>query len=86
MITGSFTYTYDKLDRLVNGTDGSNMTEIVNYDDMGNILSLKRDNQSAITYSYENGNKSNRLMGSRVGLPATLPMMQMGMRSRIGTG
>lgn len=68
VITSSFTYTYDRLDRLVNGTDGSNMTEIMSYDDMGNILSLKRDNQATIAYSYENGNKSNRLMGISGGL------------------
>lgn len=68
VVTGSFTYTYDRLNRLVSGTNGSAMTEIVSYDDMGNILSLKRDNQAAIVYSYENGNKGNRLIGISGGL------------------
>ncbi len=46
-----FTYQYDKLNRLVNGT-ATGMSEILDYDVMGNIKSLDRDNEGAKNYSY----------------------------------
>ncbi|TKC54975.1 hypothetical protein FBD94_25625, partial [Pedobacter hiemivivus] len=46
-----FTYQYDKLNRLENGT-GAGMTEVLTYDVMGNIKSLNRDAAGANTYHY----------------------------------
>jgi len=59
----TFTYGYDILNRLVSGvsTDSVKMKEVIGYDDMGNIRSLIRDDGTATTYAYNNGNKSNRL-------------------------
>ncbi|WP_343318268.1 DUF6443 domain-containing protein [Sphingobacterium multivorum] len=58
----TFTYTYDALNRLKSGVStGTVMSEVLTYDDMGNIKTLVRDNGTAITYNYNNTNKSNRL-------------------------
>jgi len=46
----NFSYGYDKLNRLTSGV-GTGMSEILNYDLMGNILSLNR-NGAARTYAY----------------------------------
>lgn len=55
-----FSYKYDKLDRLIDGTSsGIYMSEAITYDLMGNIKSLSRDGGLANTYHYV-GN-SNRL-------------------------
>jgi len=57
-----FTYAYDGLNRLKSGVStGTVMSEVLTYDDMGNIKTLKRDNGTTITYGYNNSNKSNRL-------------------------
>jgi len=58
----TFTYSYDKLNRLTNGTSSGArvMSEVLGYDDMGNIKSLNRDG-STTTYSYLNSGRSNRL-------------------------
>ena len=57
-----FSYSYDGLNRLKNGTStGTVMSELLTYDDMGNIRTLARDG-STITYAYNNTNKSNRLL------------------------
>ncbi|MFD2904453.1 DUF6443 domain-containing protein [Sphingobacterium anhuiense] len=57
-----FNYSYDALNRLKNGTStGTVMSELLTYDDMGNIKTLTRDG-ATITYAYNNVNKSNRLL------------------------
>ncbi|SUJ02301.1 Cell wall-associated polypeptide CWBP200 [Sphingobacterium spiritivorum] len=57
-----FVYSYDKLNRLTNGSSPtSGMSEILNYDDMGNITQLTRDG-SGISYSYT-GNRLNTVSG-----------------------
>jgi len=57
-----FSYSYDGLNRLKNGTStGTVMSELLTYDDMGNIRTLARDG-TTITYAYNNTNKSNRLL------------------------
>ncbi|MGJ1444846.1 DUF6443 domain-containing protein [Sphingobacterium spiritivorum] len=57
-----FVYSYDKLNRLTNGSSPtSGMSEILNYDDMGNITHLTRDG-SGISYSYT-GNRLHTVSG-----------------------
>ncbi|GGH19455.1 hypothetical protein GCM10011418_23900 [Sphingobacterium alkalisoli] len=61
--SSTFSYTYDKLNRLKNGTStGTVMSEILTYDDMGNISTLTRDNSTAINYTYT-GNRLTALTG-----------------------
>ncbi|GGH32964.1 hypothetical protein GCM10011418_46840 [Sphingobacterium alkalisoli] len=63
----TFSYTYDKLNRLENGTStGTMMSEILTYDDMGNISTLTRDNGTAINYGYT-GNRLTSLSGGLSG-------------------
>ncbi|MGJ1409049.1 RHS repeat domain-containing protein [Sphingobacterium thalpophilum] len=68
----SFTYVYDKLNRLRSGTNGltgtAEMAEVISYDDlgMGNIKTLKRDAQAVTTYTYD-GNKLTGLSGGLKG-------------------
>nr|WP_199081963.1 DUF6443 domain-containing protein [Pedobacter sp. ASV19] len=58
----TFTYGYDKLNRLLSGTStGIVMSEILTYDVMGNIASLNR-NGTLGTYAYT-GNKLNQVTG-----------------------
>ncbi|MEJ5092884.1 RHS repeat-associated core domain-containing protein, partial [Sphingobacterium faecium] len=64
----TFVYQYDALNRLRNASSSgaSIMVEAFNYDDMGNITSLARNNgvttaTTSTSYTYNNGNKSNRL-------------------------
>lgn len=58
--TSTFEYSYDKLGRLTSGTNGQNGTasisEVMSYDEMGNIKTLKRDALDVTNYIY-NGNK-----------------------------
>jgi len=58
--TSTFEYGYDKLNRLTSGTNGqtgtASIAETMSYDDMGNIITLKRDALPVATYTY-NGNK-----------------------------
>ncbi|WP_156309506.1 DUF6443 domain-containing protein, partial [Sphingobacterium endophyticum] len=58
----TFSYSYDRLNRLTNGTSSGAraMSEVLGYDDMGNILSLNRDGQTT-AYGYLNSGRSNRL-------------------------
>ncbi|WP_454880734.1 DUF6443 domain-containing protein [Sphingobacterium detergens] len=64
-LPNTFSYTYDKLNRFLSGTNGqtgtASIAEVITYDDlgMGNIKTLKRDAQTAATYTYT----GNRLMG-----------------------
>ncbi|QRQ61115.1 DUF6443 domain-containing protein [Sphingobacterium multivorum] len=70
--SSTFTYSYDVLNRLKSGVStGTVMSEALTYDDMGNIRTLIRDNGTAITYSYNNNNKSNRLATLSGGLIGT---------------
>ncbi|WP_276090962.1 polymorphic toxin type 10 domain-containing protein [Pedobacter sp. JY14-1] len=69
----SFTYGYDKLDRLISSTyatsgsggtvTANKLNEEISYDKMGNILSLKRglSTNTPISYTYANGGMSNLL-------------------------
>lgn len=64
----AYKFGYDKLNRLLSATStiGNNFNEVLTYDVMGNIRTLKRNGGSAsliddLTYSYKNGNLSNRL-------------------------
>ncbi|WP_293917926.1 MULTISPECIES: DUF6443 domain-containing protein [unclassified Sphingobacterium] len=56
-----FVYSYDQLNRLKEGSSPSAMKERMEYDNMGNILKLTR-NDSPIHYSYT-GNKLNLVSG-----------------------
>lgn len=47
----TFTYQYDKLNRLTSAV-ATGMSEVLTYDDMGNIKSLNRDNAGARAYTY----------------------------------
>jgi|GEM_PF-580061 len=60
-----FTYNYDKLNRLTDGNSvNGDMREQLEYDDMGNITNLKRDNHTTgTTYSYT-GNRLKSLSGA----------------------
>ncbi|WP_346068065.1 DUF6443 domain-containing protein [Sphingobacterium siyangense] len=50
-LSNTFTYTYDPLGRLKNGTSAQ-MSENIGYDIMGNIVRLARDTDPAMKYSY----------------------------------
>ena len=50
--SNTFAYRYDKLNRLLSGT-ATGMSEVLEYDPMGNITSLDRDNAGPRAYSYE---------------------------------
>ncbi|MEN5193212.1 DUF6443 domain-containing protein [Sphingobacterium faecium] len=62
--SSTFSYQYDRLDRLSSGT-ATGMSESMLYDDMGNITKLTRDG-SAINYSYL-GNRISSLSGGLTG-------------------
>ncbi|GGH31476.1 RHS repeat-associated core domain-containing protein [Sphingobacterium alkalisoli] len=64
----TFSYSYDRLNRLTNGTSTGTtvMIEALTYDDMGNIKTLSRNTgnttaTTSTTFTYNNSNKSNRL-------------------------
>jgi len=71
-LSNTFSYQYDKLNRLTSGSNGQNGTasiaEVIDYDDlgMGNIKTLKRDALPVTTYSYT-GNKLMSLSGGLTG-------------------
>lgn len=60
----TYTYGYDKLNRLTSGSStGTVMSEVIGYDDMGNITNLKRDGHATgTTYAYT-GNRLKSLSG-----------------------
>ncbi|KIA95220.1 hypothetical protein OC25_07870 [Pedobacter kyungheensis] len=59
----SFSYTYDRLNRLTNAAAGKNLGETISYDVMGNITSLTRDNFGTNNYTGYNGNKLINISG-----------------------
>ena len=61
--SNTFTYQYDKLNRLLNATAGNNLGEIISYDVMGNITSLTRDGFGTNTYGSYTGNRLNSISG-----------------------
>ena len=61
--SNTFTYQYDKLNRLLNATAGNNLGEIISYDVMGNITSLTRDGFGTNTYDSYTGNRLNSISG-----------------------
>lgn len=72
LLNNTFNYGYDVLGRLKTGvTAAAGMSEVLTYDDMGNIRSLVRDNGTAVSYNYNNNNKSNRLAGLSGGITGT---------------
>ncbi len=59
----TFTYSYDKLNRLTSGaSSGIAMSEVLTYDRMGNIATLARDGGTANIYFYT-GNRLNHVNG-----------------------
>ncbi|WP_286863367.1 MULTISPECIES: DUF6443 domain-containing protein [Sphingobacterium] len=66
--TSTFNYTYDRTGRLLSGIStpagATSMSEVVDYDDMGNIKTLKRDALPVTTYAYS----GNKLVGLTGGL------------------
>ncbi len=50
---GSYQYTYDEINRLVNGTASDGKKELLEYDVMGNIKGLTRDAGAKWVYRYE---------------------------------
>ena len=70
--SNTFTYGYDALNRLKSGVStGTVMSEVLTYDDMGNIKTLIRDSGTTISYSYNNNNKSNQLASLSGGFTGT---------------
>ncbi|MCS3556780.1 MULTISPECIES: RHS repeat domain-containing protein [unclassified Sphingobacterium] len=83
----TFTYAYDELNRLKSGVStGTVMSELLTYDDMGNIKTLTRDNGASITYVYNNANKSNRLSSLSGGLTGTFTYDLNGNATKDRTG
>ncbi|HTK21030.1 MAG TPA: DUF6443 domain-containing protein, partial [Mucilaginibacter sp.] len=64
----TFTYSYDKLNRLTNGS-GPGMSEAPTYDAMGNIITMNRDGTALGTYQYD-GSRLKQISGGS--LPTTL--------------
>ncbi|MNK15617.1 hypothetical protein D3C87_337640 [compost metagenome] len=62
------------------------MSEALTYDDMGNIRTLTRDNGTAITYGYNNSNKSNRLASLSGGVTGTFTYDVNGNATKDRTG
>ncbi len=83
----TFTYSYDALNRLMSGVStGTVMSEVLTYDDMGNIKTLVRDNGTAINYNYNNVNKSNRLAGLTGGVTGSFTYDLNGNATKDRTG
>ncbi|GGH31459.1 RHS repeat-associated core domain-containing protein [Sphingobacterium alkalisoli] len=62
-----FRYGDDTLYRLTSGSStGTAMSEVLSYDNMGNILTLKRDNATTTSYAYT-GNRLTGLSGGMTG-------------------
>ncbi|MFD2581341.1 DUF6443 domain-containing protein [Pedobacter vanadiisoli] len=59
----TFSYTYDRLNRLTNAAAGNNLGEAISYDVMGNITSLTRDNFGTNNYTGYNGNRLTAISG-----------------------
>jgi YD repeat-containing protein len=65
----TFTYSYDKLNRLINGT-ATGMSESLTYDEMGNITSMNRDGQYG-QYNYNgNGNRLHQIINGALATQA----------------
>ena len=89
----TFTYNYDKLNRLTKGSSsGVIMYERMEYDDMGNITKLTRNSQTAadtlaINYNYLVGSvKSNRLQSLTGGFTGTYTYDANGNATKDRTG
>src|SRR5690606_29636779 len=63
----SFTYSYDGLNRLLDGQSlSAGMREELSYDKLGNIQTLKRDGGTTTSYHYT-GNRLTSLSGGLSG-------------------
>jgi RHS repeat-associated protein len=64
-LSNTFTYTYDKLNRLVVSSAGNGLGEGISYDVMGNIKTLNRDNYGTNDYhiSQYSGNQLKQISG-----------------------
>lgn len=62
--SNKFSYVYDKLNRLTNGTSTGSilMSEVLTYDAVGNIRSMNRDAAGVGTYNYT-GNRLKNITG-----------------------
>nr|WP_315423729.1 DUF6443 domain-containing protein [uncultured Pedobacter sp.] len=61
-MVNSFSYTYDKLNRLAKATS-QDLGEEIEYDLMGNIKMIKRDNYGVNNYSVYSGNQLKSITG-----------------------
>lgn len=87
MTSSTFDYSYDALSRLTSSVStGTVMSEVLSYDEMGNIKTLTRDNSPAINYNYNNANKSNKLASLSGGLIATFTYDLNGNATKDRTG
>ncbi len=83
----TFNYAYDALNRLKSGVStGTVMSEVLSYDDMGNIATVTRGNGATITYGYNNANKSNRLATLSGGMTGTFTYDLNGNATKDRTG
>ncbi|WP_165503550.1 DUF6443 domain-containing protein [Pedobacter hiemivivus] len=59
----TFTYSYDPLNRLLNGTSTGTISrsEVLTYDAMGNIATMSRDGGATATYDYH-GNRLKQIL------------------------
>ncbi|WP_280790427.1 DUF6443 domain-containing protein [Pedobacter petrophilus] len=60
--SNTFTYSYDKLNRLTESA-AANLGESISYDVMGNVTSLSRDGFGTNSYSSYTGNRLNTIIG-----------------------
>ncbi len=65
--THNYTYLYDKVNRLTSGVSDENFNEVLTYDVMGNIKTLKRNLADLNTYAYTDGNRLAGITGANPG-------------------
>lgn len=64
-LSNTFTYSYDKLNRLYSSVAGNNLGEAISYDVMGNIKTLSRDGYGTNDYNINSyvGNQLKQISG-----------------------
>jgi|GEM_PF-827756 len=65
LASNTFSYSYDKLNRLTNSVAGNDLGEVISYDVMGNIKSLARDGFGTNDYHIDlyEGNQLKKISG-----------------------